>query len=192
MDFSAVYQSSFTTAPLPPICYRCGSRSVRLITSAFNLNGNAGRPYYKCLECPRFLAFADDRGNDPSNPECNCGIPSKSQRTGRNHETPGALFYTCSRGACNFFTWSGTDDGTFSEVESLSRVQYEPPPQSMPRKALVPNAGSFRDNSPASSGYSSQEEPYMTIKNNKGKGVTSGYPRRSFFSRLFGGLCCSS
>lgn len=63
----------------PPICFRCDGPSKKLITRTSNRNGNAGRPYYKCRFCDEFLAFADDRGNDPANPLCYCGKSSKRE-----------------------------------------------------------------------------------------------------------------
>ncbi|KAL1840426.1 hypothetical protein VTJ49DRAFT_500 [Mycothermus thermophilus] len=69
-------------------------------TSYRNANGNAGRPYYKCLYCPyneheeeyNFLVFRDQRGNLASNPPCECGASAKtlvdSPRKGRRVHLP--------------------------------------------------------------------------------------------------------
>ncbi|KAJ5544763.1 hypothetical protein N7535_006851 [Penicillium sp. DV-2018c] len=56
-----------------PHCLSCNGGSIRRIARADNPNGNAGRPYYKCVGCGRFICFDDARGLSPSNPLCDCG-----------------------------------------------------------------------------------------------------------------------
>lgn len=73
------------------------------VTRASNRNGNAGRPYYKCVPCDKFLVFADNRGNDPTNPPCMCGLASKRQVAGKERKTSRGLFYVCRKGACDFY-----------------------------------------------------------------------------------------
>ncbi|KAK4044746.1 hypothetical protein C8A01DRAFT_12003, partial [Parachaetomium inaequale] len=72
----------------PPTCYRCRGPSTRLVTQQSNRNGNAGRPYHKCQSCGHFLGFADDRGNYPNNPLCDCGVSSKAQAAGKDKMVP--------------------------------------------------------------------------------------------------------
>lgn len=74
-------------APAPetgPDCMRCGRPSSLMWTRTSNRNGNAGRPYYKCIPCNKFLVFNDTRGNDPLNPHCYCNVSSKRQLAGRH------------------------------------------------------------------------------------------------------------
>jgi hypothetical protein len=88
---------------LPPNCFLCGQPSNRCTTRSSNRNGNAGRPYFKCLNCDKFLAFADYRGNDPTNPTCVCGVSSKRQIAGRQGRVPGGVHYVCRLGSCDFY-----------------------------------------------------------------------------------------
>ncbi|KAI1923743.1 hypothetical protein LOZ65_003193, partial [Ophidiomyces ophidiicola] len=86
-----------------PKCYLCGRKGVLKITRASNRNGNAGRPYYKCLPCNKFLTFNDLRGNDPKNPQCFCGTSSKLQISGLDKKVPRGLHYVCRLGRCGFY-----------------------------------------------------------------------------------------
>lgn len=46
-------------------CRRCGSDRAtlnRFVCRRSNRNGNAGRPYLKCMPCNRFVKFEDERG----------------------------------------------------------------------------------------------------------------------------------
>ncbi|UZP45208.1 hypothetical protein NXS19_013020 [Fusarium pseudograminearum] len=98
--------NDITLAPapeFPPPCFQCKSPSKRHITSPSNTNGNAYRPYYKCPNCPKFLCFADTRGNIPSNPPCQCGKSSKLQAAGWNSEIPGGLHFVCRLGTCGYY-----------------------------------------------------------------------------------------
>ncbi|KAK5637088.1 hypothetical protein RRF57_012800 [Xylaria bambusicola] len=88
----------------PPYCPCCSRVSKRLITRSSNRNGNAGRPYSKCLHCDKFLVFDDYRGNDSTNPECHCGYSSKRQVSGRSKPVAGRLHYVCRLGMCDFFS----------------------------------------------------------------------------------------
>ncbi|KAH7232501.1 hypothetical protein B0J15DRAFT_409228 [Fusarium solani] len=85
----------------PPNCFICQQRSVRFKTRTSNRKGNAGRPYYKCVHCRKFLAFADQRGNDPQNPPCHCALSSKRQAAGQ--EKGSGLHYVCRNGTCDFY-----------------------------------------------------------------------------------------
>ncbi|KAJ5168069.1 uncharacterized protein N7482_003663 [Penicillium canariense] len=57
------------TPPAPPaptgICWSCGLSGVVRQTRHDNTNGNADRPYYKCLHCGLFLASAIDAASAP-------------------------------------------------------------------------------------------------------------------------------
>ncbi|OTA98988.1 hypothetical protein M426DRAFT_68677, partial [Hypoxylon sp. CI-4A] len=87
----------------PPPCPYCQEPGSYRIVNDANPNGNAGRPYYKCFPCRKFITFADDIGNDQSNPPCSCGNPCRKQLTGKNKPPPGRPFYACSTGACDYF-----------------------------------------------------------------------------------------
>ena len=84
-------------------CFLCHGPSTRLVTRTTNRNGNGGRPYDKCVPCGKFLGFADERGNDPRNPPCECGVPSKRQVTGYRNKTPRAVHYVCRLRRCDFY-----------------------------------------------------------------------------------------
>ncbi|KAI0528186.1 hypothetical protein F5B22DRAFT_584048, partial [Xylaria bambusicola] len=103
-DLSSIRRMTLASPPTqPPVCIRCGQVSERFITGSPNRNGNAGRPYYKCLHCDKFLVFDDSRGNDSMNPECHCGYSSKCQVTGGSNRAAGRLHYVCRLGRCDFF-----------------------------------------------------------------------------------------
>jgi hypothetical protein len=91
------------SAQVSPICFRCGKPSSRHITRTSNRNGNGGRPYDKCMHCNKFLAFTDERGNDPNNPTCRCGLSSKRQIAGLRKKVPRGLHYVCRLGTCGFY-----------------------------------------------------------------------------------------
>ncbi|OJD10148.1 hypothetical protein ACJ73_09917 [Blastomyces percursus] len=78
---------------MPPNCRSCHHPSSREVTRASNRKGNAGRPYYKCHRCNKFLCFADDRGNDPSNPPCYCGVLSRRQVAGYDKHVPRGMHF---------------------------------------------------------------------------------------------------
>ncbi|KAI0438320.1 hypothetical protein F4803DRAFT_535546 [Xylaria telfairii] len=128
IDLSSIKRVTLASPPTqPPPCHRCGQVSERLVTRSSNRNGNAGRPYYKCLRCNKFLVFADYRGNDPTNPECHCGCSSKLQITGMSKWVAGRLHYVCRLGSCDFF--SPTKDANGLDIvidmglaEDLSRL----------------------------------------------------------------------
>jgi hypothetical protein len=85
----------------PPTCFLCNGPSSEYTTRRSNRNGNAGRPYYKCDPCEKFLTFADDRGNDPLNPLCHCQVSSRRQVSCR--EKGGKIHYVCRLGRCDFY-----------------------------------------------------------------------------------------
>lgn len=92
--------------PAPPkpqcsSCHRGGQNLKKLTTMTSNRNGNAKRPYLKCLPCDKFVTFWDDRGTHSVNPKCGCHIPSRLQvdgfYKGRN------LHFVCGTGHCSFY-----------------------------------------------------------------------------------------
>ena len=96
------------------------ARSLLLLLFS-NRKGNAGRPYYKCQHCSKFLCFVDDRGNDPNNPPCHCGASSKTQVAGREKKVPGGIHYVCRLGGCDFYKPNIGEDGNQVTVEDLEK-----------------------------------------------------------------------
>jgi len=92
----------------PAQCHRCNGRVEEYTVKSKNRNGNAGRPYYKCIGACRkktFLVFADSRGNFPENPDCLCrtsGTSSKMQLANEK-ENSRKVHLVCRRGRCNYF-----------------------------------------------------------------------------------------
>ena len=106
----------------PPSCFRCSRPSTRCVTRHSNRNGNAGRPYFKCIPCNQFLVFADSRGNHPSNPPCPCGLSSKKQVSGLSRQVARAVHFVCRAGKCDFYQACGTDGETVVlEQETLDQ-----------------------------------------------------------------------
>lgn len=106
--------------PLP----RCSSCDAtyphlrRFVTRRSNRNGNAGRPYLKCMPCEKFITFLDDRGIDLDGPHCFCDFPCRLQVSGRYvvTTTPRGLHYVCAFGRCKYHEpvkrdGKGTDTG---------------------------------------------------------------------------------
>ena len=85
----------------PPHCLRCDRMTGTYRTRHSNRNGNAGRPYAKCQACGKFHCFMDQRGNDPTNPSCQCGGPSKRQVS--NPEKGRIVHYVCRLGTCIYY-----------------------------------------------------------------------------------------
>lgn len=97
----------------PPICCRCGTRSVPDRVPSSNRLGDADRPCYRCDNdaCwwrtgayQGLLTYTDPRGNLPWNPECTCGAPSKLMM--QNIILPDGmreLYYCCRLGKCSFY-----------------------------------------------------------------------------------------
>jgi hypothetical protein len=103
-DISTLRRINLAPSPqAPPSCFKCGGLSRKLVTRSSNRKGNAGRPYHKCELCGKFLAFADERGNDPNNPKCYCGASSKRQIAGPEKIVSRGLHYVCRLGACDFY-----------------------------------------------------------------------------------------
>ncbi|KAI0970446.1 hypothetical protein F4678DRAFT_462673 [Xylaria arbuscula] len=109
---SSVNSAALAPSPAsPPLCFLYSKANERIVTQSSNRNGNAGRPYYKCTPCNNFLVFADERGNDPTNPECHCGFSSKRQITGRSDRVAGLVHYVCRLGECDYYNPSRDESG---------------------------------------------------------------------------------
>ncbi|KAJ5505569.1 hypothetical protein N7453_004526 [Penicillium expansum] len=86
-----------------PRCLECRDDGIRRIVNDNNPNGNAGRPYYRCYPCDRFICFDDQRGISSANPLCDCGLYSRRQMAGVGKQVPRGLHYVCARGGCYFY-----------------------------------------------------------------------------------------
>ncbi|KAI1205438.1 uncharacterized protein F4807DRAFT_443299 [Annulohypoxylon truncatum] len=93
----------------PPQCHYCNAPASLAITGYSNMNGNQGRPYYFCDPCNTFIVFADNEGNDPTNPDCRCGTSSKRGVAGWASSQPGRGFFNCRLGRCSFWQWDEED-----------------------------------------------------------------------------------
>ena len=112
--------------PNPPIpspyqCRNCRSTNLAFHTVGHgNPNGNAGRPYYVCVNasCPGrtspnidkhergWVTWDDNIGVAPDNPLCRCQRISRLDIAGVYSNHRGRKFYTCSTGACDYFLWA--------------------------------------------------------------------------------------
>lgn len=99
-------------------CRRCGSSDLSYFTTRrSNRNGNAGRPYYKCMPCDKFITFIDNRGIHFHNPECGCGHSSRLQVAGRfAPKLARGLHYVCATGSCDFFQSAADRSGRNYDV----------------------------------------------------------------------------
>lgn len=108
-----------------PRCIYClNTEPSYLITKLSNDNGNAGRPYYRCAPCNKFITFADGRGIHLGNPECACEAPSRLQRAGRNSDQAGLLHFVCGSGMCRFYEVYKDDNGEDGYVEERYMQEY--------------------------------------------------------------------
>ncbi|SMQ44940.1 unnamed protein product [Zymoseptoria tritici ST99CH_3D1] len=104
--------------PAEPNCSRCGAHNddlTRLITKTSNRNGNAGRPYLKCLPCERFVTFDDRRGTSANHQPCDCEKPSRLQLAGKAKGRK--LHFVCATGTCGFYTAKVNGEGDVVVIE---------------------------------------------------------------------------
>jgi hypothetical protein len=103
-----------------PACLDCGRPCTRRITSNSNSSGNAGRPYYTCLNSShgrKFSSWDDDRGISSTNPRCECGW------TSRQFTADGEEFYGCPDGTCD---WTISVHGLWSDCSKIEEY-FRPP-----------------------------------------------------------------
>lgn len=99
-----------------PHC-RCGwTPKSSNIVGPYNHNGNAGRPYYKCVQCANksrqgtgnrdegWITWDDDIGVHNENPRCHCKMASRQDRAGTYTNMAGWGFWTCATGRCDYFS----------------------------------------------------------------------------------------
>lgn len=94
-----------------PPCIICERPTVRRITRSSNRKGNAGRPCYICPPCGKFHCFADQEGNDPTNPPCDCGTFSKRQLSDVEFSPRRKVHYVCRLGGCDYYRHKVGDHG---------------------------------------------------------------------------------
>jgi hypothetical protein len=95
-----------------PRCRRCDNGVPQLnFTGHNNPNGNAGRPFYLCPACDDplvwgsgWISWNDQVGMHPSNPNCDCGIPSRQGKAGQNSRRSGWGFWSCASGGCDYYS----------------------------------------------------------------------------------------
>lgn len=93
-------------------CLDCGRLCTRRIANS-NGNGNAGRPYYVCLNNEhgrKFACWDDDRGISSTNPRCECGL------TSREFTADGEDYYGCPVGTCD---WTISVGGLWSDCSAI-------------------------------------------------------------------------
>lgn len=105
----------FPLSPKPGC--RCGwTPKSSNIVGPYNHNGNAGRPYYKCVQCANksrqgtgnrdegWITWDDDIGVHNENPRCHCKMASRQDRAGAYTNMAGWGFWTCATGRCDYFS----------------------------------------------------------------------------------------
>ncbi|KAI0147768.1 hypothetical protein GGR57DRAFT_244449 [Xylariaceae sp. FL1272] len=111
----------------PTTCRLCHKDCHRLITRQSNRNGNAGRPYFKCLPCGKFITWDDDRGMSPPGPVCHCDLPSRRQLSGTNGGRlkigSRKMHYVCQSGKCNFFSYEDHEPISESLITALAELK---------------------------------------------------------------------
>jgi len=89
-----------------PPCRGCHCPSSLHWVDGGNPNGNANRPYYRCLPCFAFTTWGDLRGVRSDNQLCDCGKPSREYFTGMNcRRGAGLVYWRFARTRCQFFVW---------------------------------------------------------------------------------------
>ncbi|KXJ87066.1 hypothetical protein Micbo1qcDRAFT_208463 [Microdochium bolleyi] len=101
----------------PRHCPRCDQPGSYHITRQSNRKGNAGRPFYRCDPCGKFIAFDDDRGLGVHNPPCACGSPARRQVAGPEKAVARHVHYVCARGGCDYYAPHRGDDGSLWQVQ---------------------------------------------------------------------------
>ncbi|KAJ5476577.1 hypothetical protein N7475_002306 [Penicillium sp. IBT 31633x] len=104
----------------PPHCRKCHHEGIKRIVRDENPNGNAGRPYYQCSICGRFICFDDTRGISPANPRCDCGKYARRQISGVSKRVRHGIHYICARGGCGFYEEDLDADGVQRQVPDRS------------------------------------------------------------------------
>ena len=120
-----------------PRCRRCDwEPRYRNVVSENNRNGNAGRPYYKCVRCEGrpgqgvgyhlkgWITWDDDRGMDVRNPECYCGVASRQDKAGAHTTIPNLGFWTCATGRCNYYSAAKNGQTVEQRVENPEMAEY--------------------------------------------------------------------
>ncbi|KAL8767599.1 MAG: hypothetical protein Q9209_005929 [Squamulea sp. 1 TL-2023] len=107
--------------PSHPQCRRCGwIPKYRDTVKHNNPNGNAGRPYYRCVRCKTnstpdvlktsrdvsgWICWDDYIGIEEGNRACECGFACRQGKAGVDSYYPGGGFWTCAVGGCGFLSY---------------------------------------------------------------------------------------
>lgn len=114
----------------PPLCIECGQACIRSNVKLGNINGGAGRKYWKCINkihykektCTQyeglFHCYDDDEGIRPYHPRCKCGWPSRLVRGGWRKSKITDI-YSCCIKRCD---WVNYNSKTTTEVKRKSKL----------------------------------------------------------------------
>ncbi|KAG5921821.1 hypothetical protein E4U42_005692 [Claviceps africana] len=102
-------------------CRKCAGQPSLRITSEFNTNGNANRPFYKCFPCEKFSSFADYVGLDPRNPPCPCEVSSRRQVSCQKKGNK--VHFVCWNGKCDFYE-EATDEVVTEKYNEVVDEKY--------------------------------------------------------------------
>ena len=108
-------------SPSPYQCRHCFTTILLYqIVQSENPNRNGGRSYYICVNrrCPNvtgpnnvnqhyrgWVTWDDTFGVESWNPPCKCRRSARLDTAGERSVRHGQQFWTCSTGACDFFSW---------------------------------------------------------------------------------------
>lgn len=123
-------QPSLTpTSSMAGDCRQCLAPNKFRTSRKKRENINGGRLYRSCSSrtCNAFNGFADDRGLDPGNQQCDCNQPSRLVAKNKfNTQGFRELFYGCRDGNCDFFAEHTGRDGEvaqFTDADLMRMAQ---------------------------------------------------------------------
>ncbi|KAH7074758.1 hypothetical protein BKA63DRAFT_320576 [Paraphoma chrysanthemicola] len=109
------------------VCYICLDlpSTIPKITRDDGNNPNRGREYLQCTKNPNhWNGFTDNRGLNPVNPLCQCGILSRLvSKNRRNAEKEWDTFFSCKDKKCGFWqSYASFDDVTINAMISRREI----------------------------------------------------------------------
>lgn len=122
-----------------PTCRWCrrSSDNKRVVTK--ERSQNFGRPFFICVDCPapggktdefgnRWMTWDDNVGMNPSNPKCQCEVPSRQDRVIKKSKRLGKGFWTCASGSCDYHSpyLSGQLSLGIGEFDYTYDPEFEP------------------------------------------------------------------
>jgi hypothetical protein len=81
----------------------CAGVSVAMVWNKNNKNGDAGRVYYECKTCKRFVTWADRKGMGDNTGSCRCGEEVSCRKY--INEMDGTARLECWDGRCSFLVY---------------------------------------------------------------------------------------